>query len=92
MAKGCVADTPAIAYQNKMCIRDRHRTFLVDADKAAGQPLCWRRQKRKVEPALLAFVVHALAHIAADLQAELLAFFALPVVLSGCLLYTSRCV
>ncbi len=62
---------------------DLSKLLLVDAHKGAGKPLRRCGQQRKVQAGFLGLVVHALAHIGDDLQAQLVAFLAFAVVLAG---------
>ena len=54
----------------------------VDLDKPSGQPLGGGGDEREVEVALFALGVHPGAHVADDLQAEILGILALAVVLA----------
>ncbi len=56
--------------------------FLVDFHEAAGKALRRRRQQGEVQAGLGGFVVHALAHVADNPEAELLACLALAVMLA----------
>ena len=59
--------------------RDDTVFLAVDPDEAAGQALCRSRDQREIQMVLLARLIHALAHMADDLKAEVLRLLALAV-------------
>ena len=61
---------------------DGAEAFAVDLDKPSGQPLGGGGDEREIEVALFALGVHPGAHVADDLQAEVLGILALAVVLA----------
>lgn len=63
--------------------RNHTKTFAVDLDKSSGQTFCRGGDEREVELSLFAFCIHSGAHMADDLQSQILCVFALSVVLSN---------
>ena len=62
---------------------DLAELLLVDAHEPAGEALGGGGQQGEVQPHLFRYVVHTLAHIGDDLQAQIVALLALAMVLAG---------